>query len=388
MNIHTKPTPLEKLAQLGDVTAFEPAGDSPQVEKRPTTDPTLDSCITYVSTPTGKKPLLKTMVTTVCEKNCFYCPFRAGRGQMRREHFTPDELAHVFDQMQRTKRVDGLFLSSGVVHGGVSTQDKVIDTVEVVRRKYGYRGYVHLKIMPGAEMDQIRRALQVADRVSINLEAPTSERLSALAPKKDFPEELLHRLVWAGELRRTLRESSAGQKVASLVTQFVVGAVDETDLELLSISEQLYRQTGLARVYYSAFNPVPDTPFENRPAASPLREFRLYQSSFLLRDYGWDVEDLPFEQNGNLRLDVDPKRAWADLHLRYAPVEIMTADKQQLMRVPGIGAVGAEAILKARRSGRLADLAHLKAIGVRNAQHAAPYILLNGRRPAYQSRLF
>jgi predicted DNA-binding helix-hairpin-helix protein len=172
------------------------------------------------------------------------------------------------------------------------------------------------------------------------------------------------------------------------VTQFVVGAVGDTDLEILSISERLYRQMGLTRTYYSGFHPILDTPFENLNASLPVREFRLYQSSFLLRDYGWSVEDLPFEGEGNLRLDVDPKRAWADLHLRHQPLDVMRAERADLMRIPGIGPKGADAILRARRKNRLTDLAHLRAIGIRAPEQAAPYILLDGRRPPVQLTLF
>jgi predicted DNA-binding helix-hairpin-helix protein len=145
---------------------------------------------------------------------------------------------------------------------------------------------------------------------------------------------------------------------------------------------------GLARAYYSAFSPVAHTPFEHLAPALPLRERRLYQSSFLLRDYDWDVEDLPLEDGGSLRLDVDPKRAWADLHLRAAPLDVMYAERTALLRVPGIGPKGADAILKARRQGHLRDLAHLRAIGIRAPEQAAPYILLDGRRPPQQLALF
>lgn len=385
MKIISKPDAFQKLTLMGDVTLYEPAGDSPQAEKSPRYQSrSLAECITHVSTPTGKKPLLKTMVTTACEKNCYYCPFRAGRGKTRRLTFSPDELARVFDDMQRARQVDGIFLSSGIIKGGQTTQDKIIDTIEIIRRKYGYRGYVHLKIMPGADEEQLKRALQIADRVSINLEAPTPERLSALAPKKDFNSELLSRLYAAAELRKA---NEGGRKLASLVTQFVVGAVGDTDLELLSLSDKLYQQVGLARAYYSAFNPIIDTPFENLNAVAPLREHRLYQSSFLLRDYAWDVEDLPFQPDGNLRLDLDPKRAWADANLRQNPVDLMTAERAQLLRVPGIGPKGADAILRRRKAGRLSELAHLRAIGIRAPEQAAPYVLLNGRRPPQQLNL-
>jgi predicted DNA-binding helix-hairpin-helix protein len=137
MEFRSVPGVVEKLTRMGDVTLFEPAGETPLSEKR---IPKALPCITNVQTPKGPKPLMKTMVTTACEKDCFYCPFRAGRSKIRRETFKPDELAGVFDQMQRAKLVDGMFLSSGIIKGGVTTQDKIIDTIEIIRRKYAYRG--------------------------------------------------------------------------------------------------------------------------------------------------------------------------------------------------------------------------------------------------------
>ncbi|MCC7447532.1 MAG: radical SAM protein [Anaerolineae bacterium] len=383
MIIRSTPDAVEKLAQMGEATRYEPAGDQPQRESTPR-DQSNDmlGCIAHVATPKGSKPILKTMITTACEKNCYYCPFRAGRSSTRRVTFQPDELAQTFDRMQQARLVDGLFLSSGIIRGGVTMQDKIIDTAEIIRRKYGYRGYVHLKIMPGAQYDQVRRAMQLADRVSINLEGPTQERLSQLAPKKDFSGELLERLQWA----HLIRQREPGIK-ASITTQFVVGAVGDTDLELLSLSERLYNQTGLARAYYMAFSPILDTPFENVQAVDPRREFRLYQSSFLLRDYGWDVEDLPFAGDGNLPTDIDPKRAWADRHLREAPVEIMQASRQALMRIPGIGPRGADAILRARRQGSITEFTQLRALGIRAPEQIAPYVLLNGHKPPTQLSL-
>lgn len=387
MHIRTIPSTLEKLAQISDATEFEPAGDQPQHERRRNREQyqsrSLAECITNVSTPTGKKPILKTMVTTACERNCYYCPFRAGRGKTKRVTFTPDDLARAFDQLQRAGSAQGMFLSSGIIKGSVTTQDKIIDTAEIVRRRYGYRGYLHLKIMPGAEYDQLFRAMQLADRISVNLEAPTQARLEALAPKKEFTRELLNMLTLAAQIRR----DHPRMKLAGSVTQFVVGAVGDTDVELLSLSGQLYRQADLKRVYYSGFGPVTQTPLENIPATDPLREHRLYQASFLLRDYAWEVEDLPFVGEGNLRLDTDPKRAWADVHLIHAPIDLMTADRAQLMRVPGIGPVAADALLKARAQRRLADIGQLRAF-MRAPEQAAPYILLDGRRPEQQLRLF
>ncbi len=168
----------------------------------------------------------------------------------------------------------------------------------------------------------------------------------------------------------------------------MVGAVGDTDQDLLSLSNRLFRQFGLTRAYYSGFSPVIQTPFENLPATDPLREHRLYQASFLLRDYGWKEEDSPFLADGNMELTLDPKRAWAERHLREAPVEVMTAIRQELLHVPGIGPVGATAIIHARHLDRLTDLSYLRHLNIRNPEQAAPYILLDGKRPLSQMPLF
>lgn len=388
MHVRKTPDTLEKLALVADATAFEPAGDQPQRERRHTSreqyqSRSLAECITHVRTPRGAMPILKTMVTTACERNCFYCPFRAGRARTQRVTFSPDQLATAAAELTRAGSARGMFLSSGIIKGSVTTQDKIIDTAEILRRRHRYDGYLHLKIMPGAERDQLFRAMQLADRISVNLEAPTQARLQALAPKKEFTRELLSMLTTAAQIRR----EHPRLRLAGSVTQFVVGAVGDTDAELLTLSAQLYRQAGLKRVYYSGFHPVSQTPLENIPPTDPLREHRLYQASFLLRDYAWEVEELPFVGAGDLPLDIDPKRAWADAHLAQQPIDIMTADRTQLMRIPGIGPVAANAILKARSQRRLTDLSQLSAL-MRGAAQAAPYILLDGRQPERQLRLF
>jgi predicted DNA-binding helix-hairpin-helix protein len=400
MMILAAPDALQKLNLMAENARYEAAGETPHSEKPGEITPERQgqrniplgirgvlSCITEVSTPGGKKPILKAMITTACEMNCYYCPFRAGRGVMRRVTFKPDELAAAFDQIQRAGLVDGIFLSSGILKGGVATQDKIIETAEIIRRRYGYRGYVHLKIMPGAQFEQVRRAMQLADRVSVNLEGATAQRLEALAPRKNFEENLLGRLGWTQTIRAAQDPRDPDRIRASAVTQFVVGAVGDTDLELLSISERLYQQMALKRAYYSAFNPVRDTPFENKSATPAVRQLRLYQASFLLRDYEWDIEDLPFEGEGDLRLDVDPKQAYADVTLKEAPVEIMQAERRDLLRVPGIGPKGAELIMQGRCKGVIKDIQDLRGLGLRGVERAAPYILLDGHRPDYQMGL-
>lgn len=327
----------------------------------------------------GKIPLMRTMQTSACERNCHYCPFQAGRNYQR-VSFKPEELAAAFDQMQRKGIVEGLFLSSGIVGGGIKAMDAMLDTVEILRRKYQYDGYVHLKVMPGAEEAQIERAARLADRLSINLEGANAQRLPLLAPKKDFAGELLPPLYW---LHRHPHRLEPWVKQPSLTTQFVVGPAGESDLELLTTTQTLYREVGLARAYYSAFSPIQGTTFEDRPKTDPRREQRLYQADWLLRFYGFELQDLPFDGQGRLPLDRDPKLVWARTHLSRQPVDINRAGRAELLRIPGIGPQTAEAILTARRQGSLHDTHQLKQIGVQ-VERAAPFILLNGRRPDYQ----
>ncbi|MGH2581841.1 MAG: helix-hairpin-helix domain-containing protein, partial [Anaerolineales bacterium] len=243
--------------------------------------------------------------------------------------------------------------------------------------------YLHLKIMPGAERDHFRRAMQLADRVSINLEAANPARLPALAPMKKFDEELLTPLKWAQEIRQNEPPRTWNGRWASTITQFVVGASGESDLELISTSEYLYKQLGLKRNYYSAFVPIEDTPLENHPAENPWREHRLYQASFLLRDYGFSMEDMPFGQDGNLPLNKDPKIAWAEQTLQHKPIELNTATRTQLLMIPGVGPKAAQSILRARRVHKIRTVNDLAQLGI-VARKAAPYVLLEGRAPDFQ----
>jgi predicted DNA-binding helix-hairpin-helix protein len=346
-----------------------------------------DLPITEAVMPNGKTiKLLKTMVTSACERNCFYCPFRAGR-DLRRATFTPDDLAKTYMQLYYAKAVEGIFLSSGIIGGGSRIQDQIIATAEILRRKFEYKGYLHAKIMPGADKDQIIRLMELASRVSLNLEAPNSKRLADLAPHKTFMDELVQRLLWVKEIRSNLSPFKTWNgRWPSSATQFVVGAVGESDLELISTSEKMFKHARLRRIYYSRFNPHEDTPLADQPAENPWREHRLYQASYLLRDYGFNLEELPFAQDGNLPLQTDPKLVWAQTHLSRQPVELNRADKENLLRVPGIGPIGVSRILQARRMRALSGLNQLKALGI-NAKRAAPFILLNGKRPEFQMGL-
>ncbi|NTV62019.1 MAG: radical SAM protein [Oscillochloris sp.] len=320
-----------------------------------------------------------------CEQyRCSYC-FTSCALSHQRTTVQPDELANTFAALDRARRVDGLFLSSGITPDADTTMERMLATVERLREREGYRGYIHLKLIPGAAYDLVERAVELADRVSLNLEAPSQARLNDLAPDKEFTDAMWGRMAWAAELiRRARREGRAAAR--SLTTQFVVGAAGESDRELLETVQRAHQELGLWRAYFSAFHPIARSPLEGRPAEDPARTLRLYQSDFLLRDYGFRYDELPFDETGLLPRDKTPKQAWAEQHLRE-PVELNRAARRLLLRVPGIGPKSADKIIAARRERRLHDLSQLKALGV-TTSWAAPYILLDGRRVPEQLRLW
>jgi predicted DNA-binding helix-hairpin-helix protein len=376
---------IDRLILVSSQMHLEPAEDSECVQLPERKQDKIS--VSDAVLPNGKRiSLLKSQLSTVCERNCYYCPFRSGR-DFQRASFNPEEFARVFMSLYQARIAEGIFLSSGIFNTGVLTQDKLIDAAEILRNKLHFQGYIHLKIMPGAEYSQVERAMQLADRVSINLEAPTSERLEKLAPLKHFTEELLQPLKWIEHIRKTQPAYKGWHNHwPSSVTQFVVSAIGETDIELLSTTEYLYNQLHLKRTYYSTFNPIPDTPLENVPPGSPKREFRLYEASFLLRDYGFSLEELPFNTDGHLPMEVDPKVAWAQQNLVDHPIEINRVEKHELLRIPGIGPKSANAILAARATNKLTNPDELKSFGV-NLKRAAPYIVINGKSPSYQMTL-
>lgn len=331
--------------------------------------------------------LLKSLLTSVCENNCLYCFFRSGR-DFPRLSYLPDEFAKLSMNLTKAGLIRGVFLSSGVAGGGVHTQDRLLDTAEILRNKLGYKGYLHLKIMPGAEFDQVLQAMRLADRISINLEAPNVYRLPRLAPGKNFEAELLKPLQWADEIRKSMDPIQTWKgRWPSSCTQFVAGGSDENDREQLETSQSLHRNYHLRRVYFCAFRPLPDTPLENHPATTYRRELRLYQADYLIRDYGFSQQELIYNQQGNLVSEHDPKLAWAEAHLRFQPVEINTADRESLLRVPGIGLKGVETILKLRREHPVRDISTLEKWGL-NTKRMRNFILTKGHRPIQQPSLF
>ncbi len=389
---------LDTLQSLSSQMELEHAEES-RSSTSAQTEPAKPACFTPkekraafvhpAQLPNGKQvKLLKTLLSSACERDCHYCPFRAGR-DFRRATFKPQEFAELFMKLNQSNMAEGIFLSSGIAAGGANTQNKILDTAEILRNRLGFRGYMHLKIMPGAERAQVERLMQLADRVSINLEAPNTERLAKLAPNKTFIEELFRPLKWVEEIRRSQPASKGWNgRWPSTVTQFVAGGSDESDLELLTTTDWLMKNVRLKRAYFSAFRPIRDTPMENKAAVDPMREHRLYQASFLLRDYGFDLEDMPFTHDGNLPLSADPKLARAQQNLlKENPLEINQAERRDLLRIPGIGPKGADAILRARRAGKLRDLAALRKLGI-VLPRVAPFVLLDGHRADKQLLLF
>ena len=333
-----------------------------------------------IALPDGRTlPVLKVLQSAGCERNCFYCRERSGgRGQAG---FSPDELATTFMEMVRVGLVKGLFLSSAIKDTPTATMDRMLGTLERIRCRHGFRGFVHAKIIPGADEGQILRAMQLADRVSINLEAPSRRHLAAIAPDKGGHRQLETAMAFIADNvgHRTLRCKSHS-------TQYVVGAADEGDREILHSLFLAYRHLRLGRGYFSAFQPIADTPLAHKPPTPAMREHRLYQSDFLFRKYEFSFEDIIFDDNGHLSLTADPKAVWAAGHPERYPMEINRAARHELLRVPGIGPTAATRILGLRRHARITDVDGLKSVTSR-WRIAAPYLLFDGRRRSEDPQL-
>jgi putative DNA modification/repair radical SAM protein len=322
----------------------------------------------------GSIRLLKVLQTNICEFDCFYCEHRASR-DVPRTYVSPEELARTFMMLHQKHLVKGLFLSSGITKKVDTMQERMIQTVEILRKKYQFKGYIHLKILPGVSAAAMEQSLRLADRVSINMEAPNPTRLKKLSRMKDFID-MLAQLKWIKD--RKLAHPNLVR--AGTITQFVVGAADESDQEILSATERLYQDLNLRRAYFSAFSPIPDTPLENHLPTPLIREHRLYQADWLMRFYGFKMHELILDETGNLPLEHDPKEVWALAQQNFFPLEVNAAPYELLLRVPGVGPISAKRIVAIRRSCSITDLQQLTRLGV-VAKRAAPFVLLKGRLP-------
>ncbi|MDM7999681.1 MAG: putative DNA modification/repair radical SAM protein [Dehalococcoidia bacterium] len=322
----------------------------------------------------GCMSLFKVLQTNVCTNDCAYCVNQVGRDRPR-AYFRPEELAGLFMELHRKKLVRGLFLSSGVAGSPSRTMQEMIDTVQILRQRYQYQGYVHLKMMPGAGYDCIEAACRVANRVSINMEAPTAHHLARLSSRKNLYDGIVERMRWAKEIM----SQHEGLVPSGQTTQFVVGAAGESDRDILRTTGALYREIGLRRVYFSAFQPVIDSPLEGRSPTPPLREHRLYQADWLLRVYGFSPQelDLALNDKGNLSLSRDPKMLIARRQPWLFPVDVNRASYEELLRVPGIGPISAARITVARAEYSIDSLEQLRKMGV-VTKRAGPFIWFSG----------
>lgn len=386
-SIRVSPSLENRLAILGRAAGDDVSCPRREAsDSRPRADKAHERFIYRSALPNGGAiPVLKVLQQGGCERNCAYCAQRLGGVEGDPLSFTPDELARVFEDLYRRGKVRGVFLSTAIRNGPVRSMDRMLATAELLRGRYAFRGYLHLKIVPGSRPEQVERAMALASRVSVNMEAPTVQHLARIAPSKEFDRHILD------PMRQVARALFRGAfSHGSQTTQLVVGASDESDEQIARAAFYLYRRLGLARVYYSGFHPVAGTPLQEKPPESALRERRLYQADFLLRAYGFDVDEIAFGADGCLDSRVDPKTAWARLHPERFPVEVNTAPQEQLLRIPGIGPRSAGRLLAMRRQSTIRSLDALRAAGARSGQ-AAPFILLDGRCPepgARQLELF
>ncbi len=315
----------------------------------------------------GFSILLKTLLSNNCSNDCKYCPLRA-ESNMQRCTLRPDEIARVFLEYVRKRKVFGLFLSSGVIGNPDYTMDQMNTAARLLRRKYKFRGYIHLKIIPGASDAAIEDAVSLASAVSLNIETPGKMHFEVLSQKKHYEHDIIRPIHLMAKLTgRGMKHSRV-----KCTTQYIVGASDESDGEILQSMSELYNQLRFKRVYFSAYQKglgSPDIPGEKLFLTTPgerfMREHRLYQVDFLMRHYGFSAEEVPLDAQGNLSLEKDPKELWAEMHPEFFPVRINRADKEMLLRVPGIGPDTVKRLLELQSRGRVGSPEELGVKGKR-----------------------
>lgn len=314
--------------------------------------------------------LLKILMTNSCIFDCKYCINRKSNN-VQRAIFTPVEICEITMNFYKRNYIEGLFLSSGIIKSPDYTMEKLIETIYLLRNKYHFNGYIHVKAIPGASEILLKRLGSLADRVSANIELPTENGLKLLAPNKN--ESKVTNIMKTIKLNRNRKFTPAGQS-----TQMIVGATSESDLELLSKSESLYKNYDLKRVFYSAYIPVNKDkllPAINNPPL--VRENRLYQADWLLRFYNYKVDDLLSSDNPNFNILLDPKADWALRHLNEYPKEINEASYYDLLKIPGIGPKNARKIISNRKYYKL-EFNDLKKMNI-SLKRAKYFITCNGK---------
>lgn len=335
--------------------------------------------------------LLKILFTNECIFDCKYCINRSSNDVVRTS-FTPEEVCALTMEFYRRNYIEGLFLSSGVLKSPNYTMELIYAALYRLREVCNFQGYIHVKAIPGADPELIKRVGFLADRMSVNMELPTAESLRILAPHKTRKSILTPMRLVQNRMEENKEELAVYRNAPKFVpagqsTQMIIGATPESDYQILNVAESLYRKFDLKRVFYSAFVAVnEDTLLPKKTSDGPplLREHRLYQADWLLRFYKFKAEELLDEKNPNFNLYLDPKCNWALKHLEMFPVEVNRADYEVLLRVPGIGVKSAQRIVKARRMGAL-DFPDLKKMGV--VLKRALYFITCGGRMMYRTKI-
>ena len=342
--------------------------------------------ICHSFTPDGRCiSLLKILMSNRCAYNCLYCPNRA-EADVPRASATPDEICELTMAFYRRNYIEGLFLSSGVIRSPDYTMEQMIRALHLLRYHHNFWGYIHAKVIPGASPELVRRLGQLADRISINVELPSEQSLRQLAPHKKreaifSPMKQICRETQESKQALTVYKKAPQFAPAGQATQMIIGASPETDYQIITLASAMYGKYALKRVFYSAYIPtVEDSLLPALDVKPPLlREHRLYQADWLMRQYGFGAEEILSPEAPNFNPYLDPKCNWAINHMQAFPVDVNTAPLAVLLRVPGIGPTSARRIVTARRNGRL-GLPELKRVGV--VLKRAQYFILASDWPA------
>ena len=383
---------MEKLTILSDAAKYDAACTSSGVRRKfqpskiGSTSSSIAGCCHSFSADGRCVTLLKVLMTNSCVYDCKYCVNRRSN-DTRRAAFTPRELAELTIGFYRRNYIEGLFLSSGVLRNADYTTEQMIRALRILRQEYGFNGYIHAKAIPGTSPELVQQLGLLADRMSVNIELPSQQSLQTLAPDKTReailrPMGLIRDKVFESKQELVKYKHAPSFAPAGQSTQLIVGATRDTDRHILHLTEALYRKYRLKRVFYSAYVPVVENSLLPALDTKPplLREHRLYQADWLLRFYGFQASELLDEAHPDFNPQLDPKCSWAVSHLEQFPVEVMRADYETLLRVPGIGPTSAKRIVSARRTAHL-RFEDLKKLGVvvKRAQyfllcdgHAAP----------------
>ena len=356
---------LEKLTVLTDAAKYDAACTSSGVRrgfqpgKIGNTTSSIAGCCHSFSADGRCITLLKVLMTNSCVYDCRYCVNRRSN-DTRRAAFTPKELAELTIQFYRRNYIEGLFLSSGVLRSPDYTTEQMIEALRILREDYGFNGYIHAKAIPGTSPELVYWLGLLADRLSVNIELPSEQGLRSLAPDKSRSAILRPMGLIRDQARQSKSELAKYKHAPAFApagqsTQLIVGATQDTDRHILHLTESLYAKYRLKRVFYSAYVPIVESSLLPSLDTKPplLREHRLYQADWLLRFYGFRAEELLDEQHPDFNPRIDPKCFWAICHPEQFPVEIMRAEYETLLRVPGIGPVSARRIVSARRVSHL-----------------------------------